>query len=99
MLERRLERYFAERIKSLGGECIKLTSIVGLPDRLVLLPGGRTFFVEFKAPKGKTRAVQGFIHRRLKSLGFSVYVIYNKDYIEEVCRLWSLNHMPISREL
>lgn len=36
------------------GLCVKLdpTGLVGIPDRLVMLPGGVLFFVELKRPKG-----------------------------------------------
>ncbi|EIA25770.1 hypothetical protein SFB4_297G0 [Candidatus Arthromitus sp. SFB-4] len=35
--------------------------------------------------------MQSFIHDKLRSLGFKVYVIEDKDKIEEVCREWNLN--------
>ena len=91
MLEKTIENYFKTKIESNAGLCIKLIGYVGIPDRLILLPGGRMFFVEFKQ-KGKTpRKIQSFIHDKLKSLGFRVYVIDDKDKIEEVCREWNLD--------
>lgn len=75
--EKQLERDLKELIESGGGMCIKLLSqhITGLPDRLCLLPGGRAFFVEVKTTGKKPRKIQEFIHEKLRSLGFSVYVL------------------------
>lgn len=91
MLEKTIENYFKTKIESNAGLCIKLIGYVGIPDRLILLPGGRMFFVEFKQKGKNPRKIQNFIHDKLKSLGFKVYVIDDKDKIEEVCREWNLN--------
>ena len=47
----------------------------GMPDRLVLLPGGRMGFVELKAPGKKPRLVQELRMRQLRRLGFFAAVI------------------------
>ena len=91
MLEKTTENYFKTKIESNAGLCIKLIGYVGIPDRLILLPDGRMFFVEFKQRGKKPRKIQSFIHDKLKSLGFRVYVIDDKDKIEEVCREWNLD--------
>lgn len=91
MLERTLENYFKMKIESSFGLCIKLIGYVGIPDRLILLPKGRIFFVEFKQKGKKPRKIQKFVHSKLKNLGFKVYVIDDKDKIEEVCREWNLD--------
>jgi len=81
VLESEIERKFVQAVEALGGEAIKLTSPnnAGLPDRLVLLPNGRMFFVELKAPGKKPRPLQTRQIERLKELGFSVYVVDNMD--------------------
>ncbi len=56
----------------------------GMPDRLVLLPGGKCGFVEVKAPGKKPRALQVVRHEMLKSWGFKVYVLDAKEQIEEI---------------
>lgn len=48
-----------------------------VPDRLVLWPGGRAEFVEFKAPGKKPTAAQLRMHERIRALGFRVRVIDN----------------------
>lgn len=49
----------------------------GLPDRLILIPGGRVVFVEFKAPGKKPTLLQEAWHRKLRATGFDVHVIDN----------------------
>ena len=72
MLENTIERYFCRKIKELGGLALKLspTGTAGLPDRLVLLPGQRIVFVEFKAPGKKPRPLQQKRINELQKLGF-----------------------------
>ena len=93
MLEKEIEKYFKAKIEDNNGMCIKLTSMVGLPDRLILLPVGRIFFVEFKQKGKKPRKVQSFIHRRLKD-----YVIDNKEKMEEVFKEWNLYLTSIKKQ-
>lgn len=98
MLEKEIEKYFKTKIEDNNGECIKLTGFVGIPDRLILLPRGRMFFVEFKQKGKKPRKVQSFVHRRLNDLGFKVYVIDSKDKIEEVFKEWNLHLINIKKQ-
>lgn len=60
-----------------------------MPDRIVLMPGGRVGFVEAKAPGRKPRPLQEARHRALRRLGFSVYVVDDPDAIggvlDEIC--------------
>lgn len=52
MREAVFERKLKKRIEEKGGLCLKWVSpgYTGVPDRIVLLPGGRIFFVEVKRP-------------------------------------------------
>lgn len=78
MRERTVEARLRTLVAQHGGWSIKLLpSVAGLPDRIVLLPHGRIFFVELKAPTGRLSAVQSVVHHRLASLGFSVAVLYS----------------------
>ncbi|EBD6078502.1 VRR-NUC domain-containing protein [Salmonella enterica] len=54
-----------------------------VPDRIVLLPGGRIVFVECKAPGKPPRADQLREHERLRALGFTVVVLDSKN-LEEI---------------
>ena len=54
--EATIEKALVRMVEKLGGKCIKLEANFnkGLPDRLVLIPGGHAFFCEVKRPKGGT---------------------------------------------
>lgn len=70
-------------MKSSGGIAPKLVSpgFDGMPDRLVLLPGGKIGFVEVKAPGKEPRPLQVARHGLLRRLGFKVYIL---DDLEQI---------------
>ncbi|WP_342417165.1 VRR-NUC domain-containing protein [Paenibacillus sp. FSL R10-2782] len=84
MLESKIEAYLRQRVKDLGGIAYKFTSPgnSGVPDRLVLLPGNRTVFVELKAPGKKTTKLQLAQHRRIQALGHDVRVIDSREQVD-----------------
>lgn len=90
MSEKSIEMYLCKLIKQKKGIALKLISagMAGIPDRLVLLPKGKIYFVELKAPNKKPRPLQKYTHKLLKELGFKVYVIDSKAgvkaFLEEV---------------
>lgn len=55
MREKTIEAKLVQAVRTKGGLALKFTSpgFDGVPDRLVLLPGGKIAFIELKAP-GKT---------------------------------------------
>lgn len=75
MLEKELERKLRMEIKAVGGLCLKWESpgYVGVPDRMILLPGGRILFVEMKAPGKRERPRQQVVQQLLRNMGFEVY--------------------------
>ena len=77
MHERVIESKLTRATKAMGGICPKFVSpgYDGMPDRIVLFPGGRIAFVEVKAPGEKPRPLQLSRHRLLRRLGFRVYVL------------------------
>ena len=81
MMESKIERYFGAKITEKRGLFIKFTSptMAGLPDRLLLLPGGKVIFIEFKAPGEVMRPQQLVRKKKLESLGFEVYCIESKE--------------------
>jgi VRR-NUC domain. len=86
MREKTIERKLAVTVKKMGGICPKFVSpgLDGMPDRLVLLPGGRLAFVEVKAPGKKPQPLQMVRHEMLKRLGFAVYVLDDVEKIGEM---------------
>lgn len=83
MLEKSVEQKLVAAVKQLGGLAPKFVSpgLDGVPDRLLLLPGGRMGFVECKAPGQILRPLQVQRKRQLEALGFSVYCV---DGIEQI---------------
>lgn len=83
MREKEIEQSLVKSVKTRKGICPKFnaTNYNGMPDRLVLLPYGKFAFVEIKAPGKKPRALQLSRHRLLRSLGFKVFTIDDKEQI------------------
>lgn len=77
MLERVIESRLRQEAKKRGGMALKFVSpgMNGVPDRIVLLPGGKMAFVELKAPGKVPRALQEKRMGQLRKLGFLVYVL------------------------
>ena len=83
MRERTIEQRLITETRKLDGLAMKFVSpgFDGVPDRIVLLPGGRMGFVELKAPGQKLRPLQVQRKRQLEGLGFLVYCV---DGIEQI---------------
>jgi len=83
MREQTIEHKLVVATKKMGGIAVKFISpsIDGMPDRIVLLPGGHIGFVEVKAMGCKPRPLQLARHGLLRRLGFKVYVI---DGVEQI---------------
>jgi len=86
MREKQIEQKFRLAVKKAGGIAPKFTSpgFDGMPDRIVLLPGGRMAFVEVKAPGEKPRPLQLARHGMLRQLGFKVYVLDRPEQIKQI---------------
>ena len=91
MLEKEIENKFKKRIKSVDPRvlCLKLVcpGFIGVPDRLVLLPGAHVIFVELKQPGKKERRRQIYVQGLLRNLSFEVYSAVNTmEQIEAIAR-------------
>ena len=75
MLEKEVESKLKKGVESMGGLCLKLSTpgFTGVPDRLVILPGGHIIFVELKRPGQKERPRQAYTQKKLRDLGCAVY--------------------------
>nr|DAI32467.1 MAG TPA: Nuclease [Caudoviricetes sp.] len=78
MLEKDIEKLFRDEIKKAGGKAYKFTSPGndGVPDRIVMLPGGRIVFVELKTDTGKLSRLQELQCRQIAELGQTVRVLH-----------------------
>lgn len=86
MTEKNIEQALRKAVRDSGGIALKFVSpgFAGVPDRLLLMPGGRTAFVEVKAPGEKPRALQLSRHKLLRRLGFKVYILDSKEAIPKI---------------
>ena len=86
MREKEIEKKLTQAVKCMGGLALKFISpgYDGVPDRIVLFPGGRIAFVEVKAPGKTLRPLQVRRKRQLELLGFKVYVLDDPGQIEEI---------------
>lgn len=92
-VERVIQAEIVEELKS--GEqprlVFKLTTYgfygaSGWPDLLVLEPGAVAWFIEVKTSTGKVSRRQTLMHRRIRALGFDVYVIRNLEALKRTLR-------------
>lgn len=86
--EKYLERKLVERIKAAGGLCLKFASVTeaGYPDRVCLMPGGHTIWVELKTTGRKPTRLQEERHRELRERGYIVYVVDDMDTLEQAVK-------------
>lgn len=76
MRESAVEAKFRLAVKRLGGRSYKIPPAVkGIPDRLVLLPGGIIQLVELKADGGRLSPAQTYWHAQAAALGVIVQVV------------------------
>ena len=91
MLERDIEVKMKSFVEQQGGQFLKL-SVPGnnaIPDRLLLMPGGKAAFVELKAPGKKPRRDQVYYHKQLRRDGFDVHVVDDIHQAEKVVQLYA----------
>ena len=69
--ESSLETYLQKRVEALGGKCLKFVSpgTAGVPDRILLMPGGKVLFLELKRLGEAPNALQRKFMRDMAKLG------------------------------
>lgn len=97
MQEQKIESYLKKQVELLGGKAYKFVSpgVTGVPDRIVVLPGGKIFFVELKAPGKKLRKIQEVRKAELEALGQRVEVIDSKEKVDELLKRKKVNSIEI----
>ena len=84
-LEKDIEKKLRQMVERHGGLCLKWVcpGWSGVPDRIILLPGGRIMFAETKRPKsGKVSRLQEWWIDRLRRYGFPASVAWNESDID-----------------
>ena len=90
MRESKIEARLVTLVRQRGGLCYKFVSPgnPGVPDRIVITPGGRTWYVELKNERGRLSAVQKWQHEQLRRRGAQVRTLKSIEqviaFVEEV---------------
>jgi len=94
MREREVEAHLRKSVERAGGRCEKFIpdNDAGMPDRIVMLPGGILVWVETKKPVGgEVSKLQLLQHSRLRRIGQRVEVVWTKEQadalVDELTRL------------
>ena len=84
MKESYIESQLVRRIRAAGGLCYKWVSpgCDGVPDRIVILPGGRVIFVELKTETGWLSKIQQYTHMTMRERGVDVRTLYGLDQVK-----------------
>lgn len=91
MRESQIERRLTQGVKAMGGKAYKFTSPgnVGVPDRIVLLPGGVILFAELKADNGRLSPNQILQIGIIRRMGADVYEVWGQNGVDsflQMCR-------------
>lgn len=104
-MEKDIERWLGNQLKKMGCIYMKFVSPGndGVPDRIIVLPGGGVIFVELKATNGKLMANQRVQISRLRKQGALVFVITGmsdaKLFVEDMERaIHGLSSTRVSRD-
>lgn len=84
-LEKEIEGKLRGMVEKHGGLCLKWVcpGWAGVPDRIILVPGGRVMFAETKRPRGgKLSRLQEWWMCKLRSLGFVSIVVWDPVDVE-----------------
>ena len=94
--EKTLEAKLRREVEKRGGMAIKFLSQLhrGLPDRIVLLPGGIIYFVELKTTTGRLSRVQKFQLGILDRLGCRTEVLWGMEGVTWALDLWGKEEAP-----
>lgn len=99
MVEKEIEKILVSEVKKLGGRAYKWTSPGndGVPDRIVVLPGERPYFVELKSEKGRLSALQKVQIDRLLDLKQQVFVVKGIDGLSQFFQ--DIGHEEVSKAI
>ena len=85
MRESEIETRLTRLVRGRGGLCYKFVSPGnrGVPDRIVITPDGKIYFVELKSKSGRLSPMQKFQRDELKARKIDVYVLNSVEKVVE----------------
>lgn len=85
MRESTIEARLVRMVRARGGLCYKFVSPgnPGVPDRIVVTPGGRTIYVELKTPVGRLARMQKWQHEELRKRQAEVRTLWSIEQVNE----------------
>ena len=88
LTEKNVEDYLKAKVEDAGGMYIKIPAVYasGIPDRLILMPGGKAAFAELKRPQGGRLSPlqRDYWLPKLASLGFIAQRVKNYEEADEL---------------
>lgn len=83
--EKTIEKFTIKATADRGGKAVKFSSPAqrGVPDRIILMPGGKVGFLELKGDGGKATKLQLFWIKTLQEMGFKAAVANSKESVTE----------------
>lgn len=87
VLERDVEARLGKAVREAGGQCVKFVpdAMAGMPDRIVMMPGGVLVWVELKRPDGGVLSTrQKYRHAQLRRLGQRVAVCWSAADVDRL---------------
>jgi hypothetical protein len=84
VLEKDIEAYLTRKVRDAGGRAYKFVSPAhrGVADRIVVLPGGRIWFVEVKQMGGRLSPLQRVFLDEIKGLGCDYEIVWSKEDVD-----------------
>jgi len=84
--EKYIERYLVRTVTAMGGICLKYSNMnmTGYPDRICLLPGGHTLWVELKSKGCHPSKLQSIRFEQMAAIGHPVYVCDSTEAVDFV---------------
>ena len=82
--ERDLEWKLIKQVEAMGGVCMKWVSPgrSGVPDRIIIMPGGKIAFVEMKRPGETPKPLQARQLKQLQELGCQATFLRSQEDID-----------------
>jgi len=93
MTEKQIEAWLGRQVKALGCLYYKWVSPGndGVPDRIIILPGGHVVFAELKTDLGQTTPLQDRQQRKLACIGADIQLVVGMEGAEaQVARIMRL---------